>query len=171
MIRERAQGNDALAALIELAGTTGDAGPAEALATFPAILLRVGTRWYGVDANLVREVVHRDTVTRVPAQPGHILGVALVHGRMVAVVDLDRLLDIATSQATASNARLVVLHDSGDEVALAAEEARGVFELPAATGGTHGKSSEFVTAELPWNQRLVCMLDGKALVAKTCRAA
>lgn len=171
MIGEHERGADALAALIELAAVQRDAAPARGAATMPAILLRVGSRWYGIDANLVREVVHRDAITRVPAQPGHILGVSLVHGRMVAVIDLDRLLDTPAVQAIASNGRLVVLHDAGEEVGVAADEARGVIELPVAAGIAQNRPSELVTGELSWNQRLVCMLDGKALVAKACRAA
>src|SRR5512139_1092582 len=69
MHSERELGNGALAALVQLAEGQAGAAPASAVATTPAIVLRVGARWYGVDANLVREVVHRDAITRVPAQP------------------------------------------------------------------------------------------------------
>src|SRR5512139_941803 len=111
MTSDRAGGNEELATLVELAANQVDVAPAQATATIPAIVLRVGPRWYGVDANLVREVVHREAITRVPAQPGYVLGVTLVHGRMVAVIDLDRLLDKPAAQATAANGRFIVLHD------------------------------------------------------------
>ena len=49
------------------------------------------------------EVVAPEAITKVPAQPAHVLGVSLVHGRLVPVVDISRMLpkkEVSLSNST-----------------------------------------------------------------------
>jgi chemotaxis signal transduction protein len=147
--------------------------------TLPFLLLRLGSRWFGLRAESVREVVGHEAVNRVPGQPAHILGVTMIHGRMVPVMALDVLLrahvasfvDTGVAESGGSGgdllrSRLVVLTHDQLEIAILADDARGVVHLPAAVDApVESARLRFVIGEIPWNQRLVCVLDGAALLA------
>lgn len=135
---------------------------AEVVLTAPMILFRAGDRWYGVLAENVREVVAKDHVARVPAMPSHVLGVALVHSRLVPVVDLAVMLG-RTGPSPTSHRRLVVIEGNGGEVSVLADEARGVIEVPLA-GETTDDRFGFVAGEITWGEELVCVLDAPSLV-------
>jgi purine-binding chemotaxis protein CheW len=145
----------------------GTEGAAATVPLAAMILFRAGERWYGVAAEQVREVVTRERIARVPALPAHILGVALVHSRLVPVIDLPTMLG-RTADSAAENARLIVLEAADAEVSLVADEARGVVELAVPAGGAR---AEFVRGEVSWNDELVCILDGPALVERATAEA
>jgi chemotaxis signal transduction protein len=176
--------NQELAALVaSRAGATAGDDHAEAAASrtgsaLPFLLLRLGSRWFGLRAESVREVVGHEVVNRVPGQPAHVRGVSMIHGRMVPVVALDVLLaaHVAafsdTGEAAAGRdggdtprSRLVVLAGDQLEIAILADDARGVMHLPAPLEApAAGGRLRFVLGEIPWNEHLVCVLDGAALL-------
>lgn len=186
MIGEYRSANEELAALVasrndaaDAAGERDGATAPQAGATLPFLLLRLGARWFGLRAESVREVVGHEAVSRVPGQPVHIRGVAMVHGRMVPVVALEVLLRAHVASFTdggapegdrhggdAPRSRLVVLADDRLEIAVQADDARGVVHLPAAIDAPEDAGRRrFVLGEIPWNEHLVCVLDGAALLA------
>lgn len=187
MIDGHRSANEELAALVasRTVGTDGDAdGHAEASArqtgsALPFLLLRLGSRWFGLRAESVREVVGHEAVNRVPGQPAHVRGVAMIHGRLVPVVALDVLLRAHVASFSEVNeaegdsdggdtprSRLVVLTGEQREIAILADDARGVMHLPAALDApVDAGRLRFVLGELPWNEHLVCVLDGDALLA------
>jgi chemotaxis signal transduction protein len=180
---ERRSANAELAALVasRSEGTAPDAGAdAHQLGgTLPFLLLRLGSRWFGLRAESVREVVGHEVVNRVPGQPAHIRGVTMIHGRMVPVMALDVLLraHVASFADTAGaesggdtgdlrRSRLVVLTHEQLEIAILADDARGVVHLPAGIDApVENTRLRFVIGEVPCNQGLVCVLDGAALLA------
>lgn len=186
MIRDPGVANDELAALIAKRARAGDRDTdehaREAPSTRPFLLLRLGERWFGLRAEAVREVVARESITRIPGQPAHLRGVAMIHGRMVPVVALDILfrahdlpLPDTGDAHTDARRRLVVLTDERTEIALLADDARGVVYLPAATRGRgdDGMACDplrFVLGETVWKEHLVCVLDGDALLAAAVAA-
>jgi chemotaxis signal transduction protein len=176
--------NQELAALVasRAGAASGDDGQAETAAprtgsTLPFLLLRLGSRWFGLRAESVREVVGHEAVNRVPGQPAHVRGVSMIHGRMVPVVALDALLraHVAAFSDTSEagrdggdmpRSRLVVLAHDQLEIAILADDARGVMHLPAPLEvPLDGGRLRFVLGETPWNEHLVCVLDGAALLA------
>ncbi|HWN66851.1 MAG TPA: chemotaxis protein CheW [Haliangium sp.] len=185
MIDGHRSANQELVALVasRAGATEGEAdGRTEAAArqagnTLPFLLLRLGNRWFGLRAESVREVVGHEVVNRVPGQPAHVRGVAIIHGRMVPVVALDVLLrahvpsfsdirEAGRDGGDGTRARLVVLAGEQLEIAIPADDARGVMHLLAAfdAPGDAGRL-RFVLGEIPWNEQLVCVLDGAALLA------
>lgn len=167
--------NDELAALIAerqhtlLHGAEQDGG--EPAPTVPFLLMRLGERWFGLRAESVREVVGRERITRVPGQPAHIQGVALIHGRLVPVMAVDVLLGIAVGSGAGGGAaddagrRLVVVTQEDAEVAIIADDARGVVYLPfVAEKHAGAERALFVAGEVSWQEHLVCVLDGPALM-------
>ena len=94
------------------------------------VAIRVGNRWFGIPAEAIREVLLKGPITRVPFTPSHVMGLCMVHGRVVPVIALHQLLDLDAAGPTAVMLpRLVVLEADGDEIAFPCEEAAGVFAV------------------------------------------
>lgn len=178
MNKEVSSANDELAALIaerQRAPLHDPEASFETEPTLPFLLMCLGERWFALRAESVREVVARETITRVPGQPAHVRGVALIHGRLVPVAALDILLgssattpgDAAGSQAEGSpGRRLVVISHEDAEIALMADDARGVLYLPAAFEDHGGaERATFIAGEVRWEEHLVCVLEVPALMA------
>jgi chemotaxis signal transduction protein len=161
---------ETLATLVAEAQAALPEEPRARVVTVPSIVLRAGARWYALAATTVREVVHLESLTHVPGQPRHVLGVALVHGRMVGVVDLGLLIEHAAPRTANGTGRLVVLGIDEGEIGVIADEVRGVIELATPTG-TAPHASPFVIGEVTWNKHLVATLNGRDLVIRACLPA
>jgi chemotaxis signal transduction protein len=59
----------------------------------------VGSEWYGVDFDWIREVVERPTVTPIPTAPPAVLGLFNLRGEMVPVFDTGRMLGVGAAAA------------------------------------------------------------------------
>jgi purine-binding chemotaxis protein CheW len=123
----------------------------------PLVLIRVGTRWCGVPARDVREIELKGGLARVPGAPRHVLGVALVRGRMVPVVELDGLFGGERGASVPTLPRLVVLARSDGEIALVAEEVQIVDDAVAVEGLR--TRAPFVHAEAEWRGGAIALLD------------
>ena len=156
--------NDQLRELVERAAAPKPVAEPEA-AKLPMIAVRIGPRWLAIAAGTVREVMTLETITRVPGVPDLVVGLALIRGRLVPVVDLPRMLHSGSAppsgDAAITRPRLVVLARGDHEVGIIADETRGVLELPPATSGT---TSGLVRGELRWNGNIVAVLDTDAIV-------
>lgn len=87
------------------------------------MLLRLGTRWFGVDVRAIEEVALKGEVTRVPTAPNHILGVTTLRGRLVTVVGLEQMIGgtgLLSRENSATLPRLVVVRDGEYEMAVVA---------------------------------------------------
>ncbi|MGH9798154.1 MAG: chemotaxis protein CheW [Candidatus Polarisedimenticolia bacterium] len=58
----------------------------------PILTFAARSEWYGLAAQEVREVARVGSVRPVPRAPGLVAGLAEVHGRIVTLIDLDRLI-------------------------------------------------------------------------------
>ena len=143
-------------------------------ASVPLIFLRVGRRWFAVHAECVREVGTKGFVTRVPTAPAHVLGVTLVRGRLVPVLALEGLVgDLGPGETAQTWPRLLVLRHQDMEIALVADETRGVIERRVNRASEAQQSAAwmstdrpaFLGAEFEWEGKLCCMLDVPALIA------
>jgi len=145
-----------------VAGAAAPKAPIAEAVTVPMIALRIGVRWFAVAAERVREVVTLESITSVPGVVDGVLGVALVRGRLVPVIDLPRMLDMARAgDAAITRPRLVVLTQGEDEAGVVADETRGVLELPPPTQAGAG----LIRGELRWNGHIVGLFDADAIVA------
>jgi purine-binding chemotaxis protein CheW len=107
-------------------------GSAREAASTTLMLLRLGTRWFGVDVRSIEEVALKGEVTRVPTAPSHILGVTTLRGRLVTVVGLEQMIGGAgmlSRETTATLPRLVVVRDGDYEMAVVAEGIAGMTEF------------------------------------------
>ena len=152
--------NEQLRELVAAANTPKPA-PADEAGTVPMIVIRIGVRWFAVAAERVREVVTLESITHVPGASQQVLGVALVRGRLVPVLDLPGLLGIPRAGGAAiTRPRLVVLALGEEEAAVVADETRGVLELPPASQDAEG----FVRGQLRWDGNIAAVLDAEAIV-------
>lgn len=145
-------------------------GAGEPAALLPLLFLRVGRRWFAVRSETVREVGTKGYVTRVPTAPVHVLGVTLIRGRLVPVLALEGLLgSLGTADVVHTLPRLVVLRHEDTEIALVADETKGVIERRVSTATDAGRAadrSRFLGGEFEWEGKLVCMIDVPALIAE-----
>lgn len=161
-----ASANQALAALTEATAAARRAAEAAEPVVAPTqtlMVLRSGTRWLAVPAQAVREVVLKSFITRIPHAPPHVLGVALIRGRLLPVVSLDVLLPAteARAQLAATLPRLVVIETEQAEAALVAEEVYGIADFVEDSlrdQASPAARPAWVSAEITWQQRLLCIL-------------
>ena len=152
-------------------------GPAGEAASITLMLLRLGTRWFGVDVRAIEEVALKGEVTRVPKAPSHILGVTSLRGRLVTVVGLQQMIgghDMLSREISATPPRLVVVRDGEYEMAVEAEGIHGMTEyVPAAEPGPDRPpgSPAFVREEFDWHGNRVSLLDTPILIATAARLA
>lgn len=165
MSERRTTANDELSAIV--AARVGRSAPVQnGDLSWPCLLLRVGRHWFGLRAESVREVVVPQAITPVPAQPAHVLGVALVHGRLVPVVDISKM--VTSMDVTIENAkgrRLAVIAAGEAEIGIIADEAKGVIDLPVPErkAADSGRGT-LVLGQVRWDAALVSLFDVTTLV-------
>jgi chemotaxis signal transduction protein len=167
--------------LAQLAATAGEVGreqrgrPDDASASkeevsLSLLFMRVGRRWFAVKSETVREVGTKGYVTRVPTAPAYVLGVTLIRGRLVPVLALEGLLGSLGSGDTAQTLpRLVILRHQDTEIALVADETRGIVERRVAASENQARAADrprYLGEEFEWEGKLACMIDVPALIAE-----
>lgn len=138
--------------------------------TRPHVGLRTASRWFALAATEVIEVVAAPAVTRVPAAPPHVLGLAMLRGRLLPVIDLELLV---TGRATPrlEHGRAIVARHGDVEVAIVAVATRGLIELAdgdvdgdAAAPG--GERPAWIAREVAAGDALFAVIDAAALIAR-----
>ena len=122
--------------------------------------------WYGLRAAEILEVAELGRVRPVPRAPGIIAGLAEVHGRVVTLIDLDRLL--AADANPESPTRFgVVLAPPRDHLGILVRS-----EIDVAPGGDGdplagpSETGGLLQARLPVGERLLNLLCLPALVTR-----
>ena len=95
-----------------------------------AVAFRLGGELHGCDIRLVEEVVTRRAVHPLPDVPPHLLGVLLLRGEMVPVMDVAPALGLALEAGGKAPAILVVALGE-TRIGVAAETVHEVLEVPA----------------------------------------
>lgn len=159
-----------------LAGAAGPAAAPRAAPTRPHVGLRTGSRWFAIAATDVVEVVAAPAVTRVPAAPPHVLGLAMLRGRLVPVIDLEL---VVTGRATPrlERGRAVVAHRGDVELAIVAVATRGLIGLGddevegATAGAAGGERPAWIAREVGAGDALYAVIDVAALISHALRGA
>jgi chemotaxis signal transduction protein len=122
----------------------------------------MGRSWFAVPAGAITEILVRGPVTRIPFSPAHILGVCIFHGRVIPVIALEALAGGVEDGPTGDLLpRLVVLENTGVEIALSCEEATGVhyMEIPE-----RGSERALTAGETTWKDKTVTLVDVDVLL-------
>jgi purine-binding chemotaxis protein CheW len=91
------------------------------------LLYRVQARWCALPLRHVIETMRPLPTTPIPGAPSFVDGLAIIRGSPVPVVDLSRLLGVASGQPT----RLVCVRVEGGRIALAVDHVQGVRAIPS----------------------------------------
>jgi len=139
------------------------------------MLVRLGRRWFAMDARAIEEVALKGQVTRVPMAASHILGVTTLRGRLVTVVGLEQMIGgsgMLPLEHSATLPRLVVVRDGEYQMAVVAEEIHGMIEH-APTAGLERSADvpAFVREEFEWQGNRVLLFDVPMLLATAARLA
>jgi purine-binding chemotaxis protein CheW len=94
-----------------------------------AVAFRLGGELHGCDIRLVEEVVTKRQVHPLPDVPPHLLGMLLLRGEMVPVVDVAPALGLRLGAGGAPAILVVGMGDA--RVGVAAEAVHEVLEVPA----------------------------------------
>jgi len=85
---------------------------------------RAGDHAYALQCAHVREVAPLVQMTPLPGVPAFVLGVINMHGRIVAILDLQSILGITASQASCAG-NVIILHGAASEFGLLADVIMG----------------------------------------------
>jgi chemotaxis signal transduction protein len=147
------------------------APPANPGETVALMLVRVGGRWFAIDARMIEEVAVKGAVTRVPTAARHVLGVAGLRGGVVPVISLQQMIGIAgaaTTELATTLPRLVVVRAGDCELALVVDEIRGIIADHPGADAAQASGAErpsFLRREFEWQGKLVGVLDVAQLAA------
>lgn len=84
----------------------------------------LGEERYFVDSNFVVEVAHLKELTPLPGTPPYILGIFNIHGKILAVISLKKLLNLPENAITNHN-RIIFIEYNGIELGILADEIMG----------------------------------------------
>lgn len=135
------------------------------------LIVTCGGEQYGIPVEHVREVVEAPQVTRVPAAPKHVAGVAAVRGDILPVVDLGERLHGRPTEA----AHRMVTVEVGDigRVGMLADDVVGMIQASSADAidavpvDAAGALPEGVASGVyaPSDDRMIVLLDLGPLLA------
>ncbi len=142
----------------------------------PILTFEVLSEWFGLMASDVREVARLRGVRAVPRAPEVIAGLAEVHGRIVTLIDLDRLIPAgegapdSKAQAPAGTAGGdafgVVLALPYEHLGILVRSEMDVAAAPDNVEPTPGGAASWLQARLPIGERLLNVLSLPALMAR-----
>ncbi|HEU0013692.1 MAG TPA: chemotaxis protein CheW [Longimicrobium sp.] len=125
------------------------------------VLFRLGGEVHGCDIRLVEEVVTKQRIHPLPDVPPHVLGVLLLRGEMVPVLDLAPALDLELRERATPTVMVATLGER--RVGVAAEAVREVLSVPpdAVRPAPHtgGDRDAYVAGVARLGARLVTLID------------
>lgn len=93
-----------------------------------AVAFRLGGELHGCDIRLVEEVVTKRAVHPLPDVPGHVLGMLLLRGELVPVMDVAPALGLTREAGTPS---ILVIGMGDARIGVAVEAVHEVLDVPA----------------------------------------
>lgn len=93
------------------------------------VAFRLGSELHGCDVAVVEEALTRQRIHPLPDQPPEMLGVVMLRGEMLPVLDLGPALGVAADREARRAVLVVVLEDA--RVGVAVDRLEEVLEVPA----------------------------------------
>lgn len=123
----------------------------------------LGSEWFGIEINRVKEVVKVPPITYLPGAPGHLVGIVNLRGSILTVTDLKRIFGFEKTKSNAEN-RIVVLEHEGLEAGFLADRVLELIDLPVSKiepplQTLQGAAAEYIEGESKINNRILIILN------------
>lgn len=126
-----------------------------------AVVFRLGGELHGCDIRLVEEVVTKRTIQPLPDMPPHLLGVLMLRGEMVPVMDVAPALSVVLEGGRAPSVLVVTMGEG--RVGVAVDAVHEVLDVPAEcvrpAPHTGGDRDAYVVCVARMEDRLVTLID------------
>jgi len=140
----------------------------------PIITFESRAEWFGLKATDVREIARLRGVRPVPRAPGVIAGLAEVHGRVVTLIDLDRLLPAGEEAASVPGGGRdaeaeefgIVLSLPYEHLGILVRSGVDVAKAPEEHGSEPAGDASWLRARVQVGDRLLNLLSLPALVSR-----
>src|SRR5262245_57938276 len=142
----------------------------------PILTFEARSEWFGLMASDVREVARLRSVQPVPRAPEVIAGLAEVHGRIVTLIDLDRLIPAGDGAAEPTapgrpgavgrDAFGIVLALPYEHLGILVRSEVDVASVPGQVEPPPGGAASWLQARLPIGERLLNVLSLPELVSR-----
>lgn len=138
--------------------------PAAAKAQARAFVFRVGLEWLALPAAALQEAAAPRPIHSVPhRRGGGLAGLVNLNGELLPCVRLAHALAIEAAGAEEKTRRLLVARTPGGRLAFMADEVHGLLAYDAAASRPAPSRPVCAKALIPWEGRMVGLLDVEAL--------
>jgi len=117
--------------------------------TFDALAFVIADETYALSVRVVRTVLPSVDVVSVPLAPEVLVGVANLRGEVLPVFDLARLLGLAPAARSNGSAKVVVIGEERQEMAIVVDGLLDVRRVAPASLGELGSASPLVRGITP----------------------
>ena len=134
------------------------------------LIVRCGSKRYGLPAASCREVLKLPRLVRVPRLPDHLRGIFNLRGEIVAVTDPCPMLGQA-AQVLHDHFRLVVVEEKAFKTALLVEVVEGLIAInseqvePLASGAGSG-ARDLISGKVVQGEEVLVLLDSSRLLER-----
>lgn len=84
---------------------------------------------YGVDINIVQEIIRMQDITSVPKAPSFVNGVINLRGKVIPVLDLRRRFSVLKAEYT-KDSRIVVVDINGQDIGMVVDAVAEAMRIP-----------------------------------------
>jgi purine-binding chemotaxis protein CheW len=136
------------------------------------VILKSGEGFFGIDINLVQEIVLMQEITKVPGSVDFIAGMCDLRGRVVPVAEFATLLAQEPSERS-DETRILVVENEGGHIGLIVDAVTEVMMVDgekiedATTLGT--QEHEFIVAVAKLDDHLVSLVDMRRIMRSADR--
>ena len=138
-------------------------------ARLPALaVVRLGTEFFGIELQAIREFIELRSVTPVPCCPEHIVGQMNLRGDLITVIDIAGALGLPPKRGQAGR-NVVVLNSAELGAGVLVDEVLDVLSLRAedvtpSHATAHASGQEYLRGTAPYGSRMLSLLDLPALL-------
>ncbi len=128
------------------------------------VIFRLGKEEFGVDINEVREIIKLEDITNIPNTAAYINGVINLRGKIIVVIDLEKKLNLATSERN-KDTRIIVIEQNDSTIGMVVDECNEVMRLngdqiePAPDIITKKINADYIEGVGILEERLIILLD------------
>ncbi|MCH9038751.1 MAG: chemotaxis protein CheW [Chloroflexi bacterium] len=127
------------------------------------VVFSLNTELYGVDINVVREIIRMQKLTNIPQTPSYVKGVINLRGSVTPVIDLRKRLDLQVRDAT-TDTRIVVVDVGNQNIGIIVDQVTEVLRISSdaiepTSAIVTATDSDYILGIAKLEDRLIILLD------------